>query len=339
MSADRGGLNGMSDVADTDALIAAVIEGDRRALAQAITLIESTSDAHRVQAEAVFDAILPHSGRSIRVGVTGLPGVGKSTLIEVVGLHAIALERRIAVLAVDPSSSVSGGSILGDKTRMQELGRSSHAFVRPSPTGGTLGGVARRTREAILLCEAAGFDVVFVETVGVGQSEMAVADMTDLFLLMLLPGAGDELQGLKRGVAELAHVILINKADGALAEQAVRTAADYRAAVGLLHSAANDWSVPVATCSMAAGTGVDEIWTLISEFQEKFEGSGDIASRRRAQANAWMWSELGEGLKTALRTHHEVRRVLSEVEGDVAKGRTTPTAAAKLLLDAFRGER
>ena len=335
MSANRRRPDGTSDATDANSLIEAVIEGDRRALARAITLIESTSDTHRGKAEALLDSLSPHSGHSIRVGVTGLPGVGKSSLIEVVGLHAINLGRRVAVLAIDPSSSVSGGSILGDKTRMQELARNNCAFVRPSPTGGTLGGVARRTREAMLLCETAGYDVVFVETVGVGQSEMAVADMTDMFLLMLLPGAGDELQGLKRGVAELADVILVNKADGDLADQAARTAADYRAALGVLQPAAREWTVPVATCSMAAGEGVAEIWSLIAKFQETFQGSGDIALHRSAQSNAWMWSEVGEGLQEALRTHREVRRVLPAIEADVVEGRKAPSAAARLLLEAF----
>ena len=336
MTANRSRPDSASDATDTDRLIGAVIEGDRRALAQAITLVESTSDEHREKAEALLDALLLHSGRSIRVGVTGLPGVGKSSLIEAVRLHAINLGHRVAVLAIDPSSSVSGGSILGDKTRMQELARNNRAFVRPSPTGGTLGGVARRTREAMLICEAAGYDVVFVETVGVGQSEIAVADMTDMFLMMLLPGAGDQLQGLKRGVVELAHVILINKADGDLADQAVRTAADYRAALDLLQPAAKEWTVPVATCSMATSEGVAEIWSLISGFQKTFDGSGDIARHRRTQANAWMWSAVGERLREALRTHHEVRRVLPAIEADVAEGRKAPTAAARLLLDTFR---
>ncbi len=336
MTANRNCPDRASDATDTNELVKAMIEGDRRALAQAITLVESTSDAHRGQAEALLEAAQPHSGRSIRVGVTGLPGVGKSSLIEAVGLHAIQQEHRVAVLAVDPSSSVSGGSILGDKTRMQELARNNAAFVRPSPTGGTLGGVARRTREAMLLCDAAGYDVVFVETVGVGQSEMAVVDMTDMFLLMLLPGAGDELQGLKRGVAELAHVILINKADGDLADQAVQTAADYRAALGLLQPVANDWSVPVATCSMTTGDGVAEIWSLIGRFQKIFEGSGDMARRRSVQTKSWMWSEVDEGLRAALRTHREVKRVLPALEADVTDGRTSATAAARLLLEAFR---
>jgi LAO/AO transport system kinase len=336
MSAKRSRPDPASDATETDDLVKAVIEGDRRALAQAITLVESTSEAHRGQAEALLEAAQPHSGRSIRVGVTGLPGVGKSSLIEAVGLQAVDQGHRVAVLAVDPSSSISGGSILGDKTRMQELARNTAAFVRPSPTAGTLGGVARRTREAMLLCEAAGYDVVFVETVGVGQSEIAVADMTDMFLLMLLPGAGDELQGLKRGVAELAHAVLINKADGDLAEQAVRTAADYRAALGLLQPVTNEWSVPVATCSIATGDGVAEIWSLIGRFQNTFEGSGDIARRRSEQAKAWMWSEVDEGLRMALRTHHEVKRVLRALEAEVADGRTSATAAARLLLEAFQ---
>lgn len=285
----------------------------------------------------MLNALLPYSGRSIRVGITGLPGVGKSSLIEVVGHHAIDLGHRVAVLAVDPSSSRSGGSILGDKTRMEELARNDRAFVRPSPTGGTLGGVARRTREAMLICEAAGYDVIFVETVGVGQSETAVADMSDMFLLMLLPGAGDELQGLKRGVVEMADAILINKADGDMVEQANRTAADYRAALGFLRPVSHEWSVPVSTCSMATSVGGSEVWSLIGQFQKIYQASGDIGRRRVVQTNAWMWSEVGEGLKAALRENGEVMRLLSEIETDVSEGRMAPTATAHLLLETFRG--
>jgi LAO/AO transport system kinase len=331
----RGQPDRTLGASDTDKLVKAVIDGDRRALAQAITLVESTRLADRAGADALLNALLPHSGRSIRIGVTGLPGVGKSSLIEVVGLHAIELGHRVAVLAVDPSSSLSGGSILGDKTRMQELARNDRAFVRPSPTGGTLGGVARRTREAMLLCEAAGYDVILVETVGVGQSETAVADMSDMFLLMLLPGAGDELQGLKRGVVEMADAILINKADGDLADQATRTAADYRAALGFLRPTSNEWSVSVSTCSMATGDGVLNIWSLIGRFREVFGASGDIARRRALQANTWMWSEVGEGLKEALKANSEVRGVLPAIETDVSEGRRAPTVAAHLLLEAF----
>ena len=320
-----------------DNLVKAVLDGDRRALAQAITLVESTYTAHRARAEEVLNALLPYSGRSIRIGITGLPGVGKSSLIEVVGLHAIDLGYRVAVLAVDPSSSRSGGSILGDKTRMYELARNDCAFVRPSPASGTLGGVARRTREAMLICEAAGYDVIFVETVGVGQSEMAVSDMSDMFLLMLLPGAGDELQGLKRGVVEMADAILINKADGDMVAQANRTAADYRAAFGFLRPASNKWLVPVSTCSMVTSVGGSEIWSLIAQFWQIFETSGDITRRRAVQTIAWMWSEVGEGLKTTLRENVDVMRVLSDIETDVSEGRMAPTAAARLLLETFRG--
>jgi len=320
-----------------DNLVKAVLDGDRRALAQAITLVESTYTAHRARAEEVLNALLPYSGRSIRVGITGLPGVGKSSLMEVVGLHAIDLGYRVAVLAVDPSSSRSGGSILGDKTRMYELARNDCAFVRPSPASGTLGGVARRTREAMLICEAAGYDVIFVETVGVGQSEMAVSDMSDMFLLMLLPGAGDELQGLKRGVVEMADAILINKADGDMVAQANRTATDYRAALGFLRPASNEWLVPVSTCSMVTSVGGSEVWSLIAQFRQIFETSGDITRRRAVQTIAWMWSEVGEGLKTTLRENSDVMRVLSDIETDVSEGRMAPTVAARLLLETFRG--
>lgn len=333
----RGPPKPSPGASDSDKLVKAVLDGDRRALAQAITLVESTHTAHRARADDVLNALLPYSGRSIRVGITGLPGVGKSSLIEVVGHHAIDLGHRVAVLAVDPSSSRSGGSILGDKTRMEELARNDRAFVRPSPTGGTLGGVARRTREAMLICEAAGYDVIFVETVGVGQSETAVADMSDMFLLMLLPGAGDELQGLKRGVVEMADAILINKADGDMVEQANRTAADYRAALGFLRPVSHEWSVPVSTCSMATSVGGSEVWSLIGQFQKIYQASGDIGRRRVVQTNAWMWSEVGEGLKAALRENGEVMRLLSEIETDVSEGRMAPTATAHLLLETFRG--
>ncbi len=250
-------------------LASQVIDGDRRALARAITLVESTRADHRAEAEALLAEVLPHVGGAVRVGISGAPGAGKSTFIEALGGHLVEHDHRVAVLAVDPSSTRSGGSILGDKTRMEQLTRSPHAFVRPSPTGGTLGGVARRTREAMLLCEAAGFDVVLVETVGVGQSEVKVAAMVDLFLVLVAPGGGDELQGLKRGIMELADLVVVNKADGDLAATAAHTAADYAAALHLVRPRIATWSPRVLTCSALTGEGIPEVWDTVGEFRDR----------------------------------------------------------------------
>ncbi len=309
--------------------------GDRRALARGITLVESTRADHRDQTSELLDLMLPDAGKSIRVGITGVPGVGKSTFIEAFGAHVIGRGHRLAVLAVDPTSRKSGGSILGDKTRMEDLARNQSAFIRPSPAGATLGGVARRTREAMLLCEAAGFDVIFVETVGVGQSETAVADMTDIFLLLLLPGGGDELQGLKRGIVEMADLVLVNKDDGDLADAAQRAAAEYSGALHLLGAGTPDWQVPVATCSALTGKGIGEAWQLVEKFHAVREPTGAIAARRAAQAREWMWSEIREGLIATLKSNRAVATRLPELEVEVAAGRITPTAAARRLLEAF----
>lgn len=322
-------VTGMQELAD---LIRA---DDRRALARGITLVESTRADHRAQAGELLDLLLPHAGDSIRVGITGVPGVGKSTFIEAFGAHVIDRGHRVAVLAVDPTSRKSGGSILGDKTRMEELARSDAAFIRASPAGETLGGVARRTREAMLLCEAAGFDVIFIETVGVGQSETAVADMTDMFLLLLLPGGGDELQGLKRGIVEMADMVLVNKDDGDLADAAQRAAAEYSGALHLLGAGTPDWPVPVATCSALTGKGIGEAWQQVETFRATMEPSGAIARRRAAQACEWMWSEIREGLMSTLKASRGVARRLPELEAEVAAGRITPAAAARKLLEAF----
>lgn len=318
-------------------LLGALIEGDRRALAQAITLVESSSIAHRAKAEKLLNTLLPTTGNSLRVGVTGLPGVGKSSLVEVIGLHAISLGHRVAVLAIDPSSKIRGGSILGDKTRMYELARSDRAFVRPSPARGVLGGVGRRTYESILLCEAAGYDIIFVETVGIGQSEAAIADITDIVLLMLLPGAGDELQGMKRGVLEMADIILINKADGDLKERAEETSANYKSALRLLESIKKQWVVPILTCSMRTGDGVSKVWELVQQYQGIIKHTGDITLRRETQNIAWMWTELGERLMETLKRNDEVRRALPTIETEVAEGRRAPVVAANDLLELFRG--
>ena len=242
-----------------------VLAGERRALSKAITLIESTRDDHRIQAEKIVDALLPHTGNTIRLGLTGIPGVGKSTLIESFGLYLLEHGHRPAILAVDPSSPVTGGSILGDKTRMEMLSRDARAFIRPSPSGGTLGGVARRTREAMLLCEAAGHDVILIETVGVGQSETAVAGMVDLFLLLVAPGAGDELQGIKKGIVELADMVVVTKADGDLADAARRAARDYSNALHLIGRVDENGNVPVVTCSATSGFGIDAMWQGVTE--------------------------------------------------------------------------
>ena len=314
-----------------------VCAGDRRALARAITLIESTKPEHAGEAEALLEALLPASGKSVRIGISGVPGVGKSTFIERFGLHLVEAGHQVAVLAVDPSSKVSGGSILGDKTRMEELSRDPRAFIRPSPTGGTLGGVARRTREAMLACEAAGFDVVIVETVGVGQSETAVAEMVDIFLLMLLPGGGDELQGIKKGIVELADAVIVNKADGDLVPAAERAVAEYYAALGLLRAPNPDWRPPVLKCSALKGEGIAEVWETVEKHRETMEASGARAAKRAAQTGDWMWSDIADGLLRRFKTHPGVAEELGRLEGEVRAGRITPTAAARRLVGIFSG--
>jgi LAO/AO transport system kinase len=324
--------------AEADRLAADILAGDRRALAKGITLVESTRADHREQADALLAALLPHTGKSVRLGITGVPGVGKSTFIERFGLSLIGKGHKVAVLAVDPSSKVSGGSILGDKTRMELLSRDDGAFIRPSPAGRTLGGVGRRTRESIFLVEAAGFDVVIVETVGVGQSETTVSEMVDMFVLLLLPGGGDELQGIKKGVVELADLVVVNKADGEMKKVATRSAADYQHALHLLRPATPNWQVQVRTCSALTGEGVDEIWDTVGEFKEAI-GEKGLKARRAEQARAWMWNELGETLLSRLREHTGVRARLGELETAVMSGRATAVAAASELLAIFTGER
>ena len=318
---------------DPSRLAAAVLAGERRALARAITLIESSRPDHRDRADALLEALLPEAGRSVRLGISGSPGVGKSTFIEAFGRHVIDAGHRVAVLAVDPSSKRSGGSILGDKTRMEALARDGAAFIRPSPAGETLGGVARRTREAMLACEAAGFDVVLVETVGVGQSETAVADMVDMFLLLLLPAGGDELQGIKRGIVELADMVLVNKADGELAAQARRTAADYEAAMHLLRPSVPGWTARVQTCSALTGEGIAEAWEAVAAFRQAV-GSG-LKERRTRQARAWMWNEVSEGALSAVRRDKALCALAETLEREVEAGRAAPAAAARRLLARF----
>jgi len=314
-----------------------VVDGDRRALARAITLVESTRPDHRVEAEALLAEVLPHVGGATRVGISGAPGAGKSTFIEALGTHLVADDHRVAVLAVDPSSTRSGGSILGDKTRMEQLTRSPDAFVRPSPTGGTLGGVARRTREALLLCEAAGFDVVLVETVGVGQSEVKVAAMVDLFLVLVAPGGGDELQGLKRGIMELADLVVVNKADGDLAAVAAHTAADYAAALHLVRPRIPAWTPRVLTCSALTGVGIPDIWAAVAEFRDAV--AADLPTLRAGQNREWMWSEVTDTLLDALTADTATAELARRLEAEVAAGSITPAAAARAVVEAHLGAR
>ncbi|MEE8307234.1 MAG: methylmalonyl Co-A mutase-associated GTPase MeaB [Gammaproteobacteria bacterium] len=320
---------------ETTTLADRVLEGNRRALAQAITLIESTRRDHQAAANALLQRLTPYSGKSIRLGISGAPGVGKSTFVEALGNHIIDTGHRVAVLTVDPSSAISGGSILGDKTRMALLSRRREAYIRPSPSGSTLGGVTRRSREALILCEAAGFDVIIVETVGVGQSETKVADMTDMFMLLLLPGGGDELQGIKRGIMELADLILINKADDDLQALAGRTAAEYSNALGLLHPRTADWKVEVRTCSARDNVGINETWELALHYRDVLEASGQFTARRAAQARGWMWSEVNDSLITALQSDPEVRKQIPAMEAAASEGRIAPTIAARQLLEIF----
>ena len=321
----------------TEELIAALRRGDRRALARAITLIESTRADHRDEAERLVESLLPHTGGAVRIGISGPPGAGKSTFIERFGLDGIALGRRIAVLAVDPASKRGGGAILGDKTRMTELAKAPGAFIRPSSAGERVGGVARRTREAILLCEAAGFDTVLVETVGVGQAETAVAELVDMFVLIQPPAAGDELQGVKRGVIELADLVLVNKADGELAAAARRSAADYASAMRLLRPPLPEWQVPVRTVSALEGTGINEVWDDVARFRAALEQSGAWSRQRAEQARVALWSEIGDSLLEHFRSAPAVAHRLATVEREVMAGTRTPTAAAHALLAAFLG--
>ena len=316
-------------------LIHGIRAGDRRSLARAITFAESTRGDHREIADAVLEELLPATGRAVRLGISGPPGVGKSTFIEALGTHLIDDAHQVAVLAIDPSSRRTGGSILGDKTRMEELSRRPEAFIRPSPGRGQLGGVARRTREAMLLCEAFGFDVVIVETIGVGQSEVAVADMVDLFMLLVAPGGGDELQGIKRGIMELADIVVVNKADGDLAPAAGRTRADYGAAVHLLRPKWHEWMTEVLTCSGLSGQGIPAVWDAVERFVTQVGHSGELDQAREQQATAWLWSEIGDTLMDRFRADPGVTAALPAIEADVAAGRLTPTVAARRLLDTF----
>ncbi len=321
-------MNAAAANAADDELVRGVVARDRRALAKSITLIESQRADHQQRAQAVLDALLPHAGRSLRLGITGVPGVGKSTFIEALGLHLIGLGRRVAVLAVDPSSTLSGGSILGDKTRMEGLSRRPEAFIRPSPSAGSLGGVADKTREALLLCEAAAYDVVIIETVGVGQSETAVAGMTDLFVLLQLPNAGDDLQAIKKGIVELADLVVFNKSD--LDPAAAKLAAgQMRSALAMLHPSA---APPVLEVSAVRGEGIGDFWRTVEERRDALAVSGELAGRRRHQAVTWLWQLIDSGLRHRFHDHPAVNAALPELTQAVEQGTTTPAAAARRLL-------
>ncbi len=316
-------------------LVAGVRNGERRALAKAITLIESTRRDHQQRGQAILEALLPHTGRSIRVGISGAPGVGKSTFIEALGLHLIKEGHRVAVLAVDPSSTVTGGSILADKTRMEELSRAPKAFIRPSPTGGSLGGVATRTREALLVCEAAGFDVIVVETVGVGQSETAVARMTDMMVLLQMPNAGDDLQAIKKGIVELADLIVINKADldPQLARHAQHT---IRSALAIVRPASPNWQPPVLALSATTGDGIATFWNEVLRYRDTMQSTGEFTARRRGQALDWMWTLIDARLRADFRAHPGVGTLLPATLDAVAAGHLTPAMAAERLLARAR---
>ena len=335
-----------SDAADArlaDALVAGSGMAQRRALAKAITLLESTRADHRTRADALLNAVLPRSGRSLRLGISGVPGVGKSAFIEALGLHLIERGQRVAVLAIDPSSTLSGGSILGDKTRMERLSVHDAAFIRPSPTAGALGGVAERTRETLLLCEAAGFDTVIVETVGVGQSETAVARMTDLFMLLQLPNAGDELQAIKKGVMELADLVVINKADidaaattRALAQitSSLRLVGQHGHPAHALHDTAA-WHPRALALSALQGQGLEAFWDAVQDFRRLRETSGALAQRRRSQSLAWLWERIDGGLRDAFRADAAVQAALPVLTAQVAQGELVASAAARTLLQRF----
>ena len=321
--------------ADIAALARRLRAGDRATLARAITLIESKRADHRNKAHQLVQELLPHTGHAIRVGVTGAPGVGKSLTIDTLGTQLTDQGHKVAVLAVDPSSTRTGGSILGDKTRMARLAVDPRAFVRPSPSSGTLGGVAAKTRETMLLCEAAGFDVVLVETVGIGQSETAVADMTDFFLALMLPGAGDELQGLKKGLVELADMIAVNKADGDNVERAKAAAAEYRAALHILTPRSPNWNPPVVTCSALTGSGVAELWAQVLTHRERMTQSGELSARRREQQVKWMWSMLEQRLFAGLTSNAALRARLKQAEAAVADGRLSAPLAVEEIAVAL----
>ena len=324
---------------DVDRLEAGILAGERAKLARAITLVESRREDHRAMARALLERLLPHTGGAHRIGITGVPGVGKSTFLESLGTDLTKVGRKVAVLAVDPSSRRTGGSILGDKTRMAELAADRNAFIRPSPSAGTLGGVARASRETILLCEAAGYDVVFVETVGVGQSETVVAEMVDLFLVLMLPGAGDELQGIKKGILELADLLVVNKSDGERLPLARQAARDLSAALRILQPDEGPWQPRVMTVSAVERSGIEEVWKAVGAHRQALEEAGLFAKRRARQHVRWMWAQLEDRLLQLMVDAPAVAGALPGMEADVEAGRRPPTVAAEELIELFLSRR
>ena len=315
-----------------------VLNCDRALLAQAITLIESLNDDHRATADAVLNELLIQNQDSIRIGITGVPGVGKSTFIESFGKQLTSLDHKVAVLAVDPTSSRTGGSILGDKTRMQELSRDKNAFIRPSPTSGTLGGVTRATRETIVLCEAAGFDVILVETVGVGQSEIMVSQMVDFFLALMLPGAGDELQGIKKGILEIADMIAVNKADGEMKNAANRAVMEYQHALDILNPKSANWKPRSLSCSAYTGEGLLAIWETICDYKRLLKDAGEWQEKRKSQQVEWMWAIIRERILSKIETNEKVQSLVPQLELQVAESKLTPALAALEILTVIGNE-
>ncbi|WP_160721538.1 methylmalonyl Co-A mutase-associated GTPase MeaB [Bacillus sp. USDA818B3_A] len=318
-----------------DTLYDGVMNGDRSLLARAITLIESNAEQHFKKGQQLLHKLLPKTGKSIRIGITGVPGAGKSTFIEAFGMYLCGLGHRVAVLAIDPSSSISGGSILGDKTRMEHLSKHANAFIRPSPTAGKLGGVHRKTREAILICEAAGFDVILIETVGVGQSEVIIRDMVDFFMLLVLTGAGDELQGMKKGIMELADAILVHKADGANKQKAEQTRLEYNRILHFLQPATKGWTTRAYTCSSITHDGISDIWRVIQSFEQTANSSGVFEDRRRIQAREWLYAMITDQLQFMFYHHDGVKSALPNLENKVISGETTVATAVETLFETF----
>ncbi len=318
-----------------DDYINGVLSCNRRMLAKTITLIESKNPEHEKFGNEIVESLLIHTGKSIRVGISGVPGVGKSTFIESLGIYLIEQGKKVAVLAVDPSSQISGGSIMGDKTRMDKLSAMPEAFIRPSPSSGSLGGVARKTRETMLLCEAAGYDIILIETVGVGQSEVMVASMVDLFLVLMLPNAGDELQGIKKGIMEFADIIIINKADGENIQSAKLAKSQYDTALHILKSDTDGWKPRVIMCSALNNIGIKDVWESIVEHRQTLIEKNIFDDKRKAQRKEWMWNIIQDGLYAMFRRNKEIYEVLADFENKVISGETSPTKAASIILDKF----